>query len=318
MQQDTILVIGANGQIGSVLTRQLRDHYGVERVIASDIQVGAATDGPFEVLDIMNQERLEAITRKHGVTQIYHLAAILSARGESVPKVAWELNTNGLLNVLEVVRAGKQRLFFPSTIAVFGHQTPRENTPQDTVMQPTTVYGISKVAGESWCQYYHQKYGVDVRSIRYPGIIGHASMPGGGTTDYAVDIFHYAAQNKPYTCFLAPETRLPMLYMDDAIRATLELMAAPAEQLSVRTSYNVAGLSFTPAELVQAIQRHKPDFTTSYAPDFRQEIAASWPASLDDSQARQDWGWEPAYDLDRMTADMLQHLEARYSVQLAG
>ncbi|MEM9928624.1 MAG: NAD-dependent epimerase/dehydratase family protein [Bacteroidota bacterium] len=312
MQQDTILVIGANGQIGSVLTRKLRQLYGTDRVIASDLRQAEATEGPFEQLDIMDAKSLQAVARKHKVTQVFHLAAILSAKGESMPKVAWDLNTQGLFNVLEMVRERKQRLFFPSTIAVFGDTTPRIVTPQHTVMQPTTVYGISKVAGENWCQYYHQRYGVDVRSIRYPGIIGHASMPGGGTTDYAVDIFHYAAQDQPYTCFLAADACLPMLYMDDAIRATLEIMSAPADQVKVRTSYNVSGLSFTPAELVKTIQRYKPDFTADYAPDFRQAIAASWPQSLDDRRAREDWGWAPAYDLDRMTAEMLEHLHRRY------
>lgn len=312
MQQDTILVIGANGQIGSVLTRRLREIYGTDNVVASDIRKVEGAEGPFEALDIMNAKRLGEIALKYGVTQIYHLAAILSAKGESMPKVAWDLNTTGLFNVLDLVRERKLRLFFPSTIAVFGPNTPQKHTPQDTIMQPTTVYGISKVAGENWCQYYHQKYGVDVRSIRYPGIIGHSSMPGGGTTDYAVDIFHYAAQGKPYTCFLEDNARLPMLYMDDAIRATLEIMSAPADQLTVRTSYNVAGLSFTPAELVRAIQQHKPGFKANYAPDYRQEIAATWPQSLNDQQARKDWGWKPAYDLDQMTADMLHHLEAQY------
>lgn len=311
MKNENILVIGANGQLGSVLTRALRDQFGVDNVLATDIRMPLEDEGPFELLDIVDRRQLDRLARKYRITQIYHLAAILSAKGEQNPKLAWDVNINGLFNALELAREENLRLFFPSTIAVFGSHTPRQNTPQETIIHPETVYGISKAAGENWCQYYHLKFGVDVRSVRYPGVVGYQSMPGGGTTDYAVEIFHYAVQQKPYTCFLKPGTRLPMIYMADAIRATLELMNAPAEQVTVRTSYNLAAMSFTPAELVEAIRRHYPDFVTDYQPDFRQNIAESWSESIDDSAARRDWHWKPEFDLADMTADMILHLKEK-------
>ncbi len=312
MKNDKVLVIGANGQLGSVLTRALRDQFGTDNVLATDIRMPLEEEGPFELLDIVDRRQLDRLARKYRITQIYHLAAILSAKGEQNPKLAWDVNINGLFNALELAREEKLRLFFPSTIAVFGSHTPRQNTPQETIIHPETVYGISKAAGENWCQYYHLKFGVDVRSLRYPGVIGYQSMPGGGTTDYAVEIFHYAVRNEPYTCFLKPGARLPMIYMADAIRATLELMNAPEEQVTVRTSYNLAAMSFTPAELVEAIQKHYPGFVTRYEPDFRQNIAESWSESIDDSAARRDWHWKPEYDLQGMTEDMILHLKEQY------
>ncbi len=314
MKKDNILVIGANGQLGSVLTRALRDQFGRNNVLATDIRMPLEDEGPFELLDVVDRRQLERLARKYRITQIYHLAAILSAKGEQNPKLAWDVNINGLFNALELAREEKLRLFFPSTIAVFGSHTPRKNTPQETIIHPETVYGISKAAGENWCQYYHLKFGVDVRSLRYPGVIGYQSMPGGGTTDYAVEIFHYAVKGEPYNCFLKPETRLPMIYMDDAIRATLELMNAPARQITVRTSYNLAAMSFTPAELTEAIRKHVPDFEVGYEPDFRQNIAESWSESIDDTAARRDWNWRPAFDLEGMTEDMIVHLKEQYLV----
>jgi threonine 3-dehydrogenase len=318
MNQTRVLITGANGQIGSVLTQELRQRMGADRVVATDIRdPEQKTEGPFERLDALDSERLEQLIRRYEITTIYHLAAILSAKGEQNPRQAWQINMESLFNVLEAARKHQLQLFFPSSIAVFGDNTPRQDTPQDTIMQPTTVYGISKVAGEQWCQYYHQKYGVDVRSVRYPGIIGYQSMPGGGTTDYAVDIYHKAVLGEPFDCFLSGETRLPMLYMDDAIRATIELMEAPAEQITVRTSYNLAGMSFSPAEVAAEIQRYIPEFTIQYAPDFRQKIADSWPNSIEDSQARSDWQWKPRYDLVAMTKDMLENLRLKYEVENA-
>ncbi len=318
MNQTRILITGANGQIGSVLTQELRQRVGANQVIATDIRdPEQKTEGPFERLDALDSERLEQLIRQYEITTIYHLAAILSAKGEQNPRQAWQINMESLFNVLEAARSHQLQLFFPSSIAVFGDNTPRRETPQDTIMQPTTVYGISKVAGEQWCQYYHKKYGVDVRSVRYPGIIGYQSMPGGGTTDYAVDIYHKAVLGEPFDCFLSAETRLPMLYMDDAIRATIELMEAPAEQITVRTSYNLAGMSFSPGEVAAEIQRYIPNFTIRYAPDFRQKIADSWPNSIEDSRARADWNWKPEYDLATMTSDMLENLRLKYEVENA-
>lgn len=316
MSQDKFLIIGAVGQIGTVLTETLRKEYGYGRVIATDIRDGKPGDSCFEKLDVLDIGRMAEVVKKHGITHIFHLAAILSAKGEAAPLRTWEINMKGLFNVLEVARElGVARVFFPSSIAVFGEGAPKDNTPQDAVLKPTTVYGISKVAGELWCQYYWDRYKLDVRSLRYPGVIGYQSEPGGGTTDYAVDIFHKAMAGQPYKCFLKEDTLLPMIYMDDAIRATLMLMNAPAEKLTVRTSYNVAGMSFTPAEIAQAIKKRIPDFKITYEPDFRQDIAASWPHSIDDSLARQDWGWKPAYDLEAMTDDMIAHLQVRYAIQ---
>lgn len=309
--REKILIIGASGQIGTELTEHLRTVHTSTDVIATDVRdnEGLAKDGPFFLLDVMDKEAVYAAIKQEGVTQIYHLAALLSATGEKNPEFAWQLNMEGLLNVLNAARDLKVgKVFWPSSIAVFGPGTPANLTPQDTVMNPNTVYGISKLAGERWCEYYFQRYGVDVRSLRYPGLIGYKSPPGGGTTDYAVDIFHQALQKGHYTCFLNPETALPMMYMPDAIRATISLMDAPAEQVRIRSSYNLAGISFTPAQIAASIQGHLPHFAIDYAPDFRQAIADSWPNSIDDSHARQDWGWELEYDLEAMTQDMLHHI----------
>lgn len=314
MQAETVLVIGANGQIGTVLAQALRGVYGENNVIASDLRPPAENHGLFEILDVLDGARLLDIVQRYKVSQIYHLAAILSAKGEQDPKRAWEINMSSLFNVLEIAKDYKLRVFFPSSIAVYGAHTPRENTPQFTIREPSTVYGISKVAGENWCNYYYMRYGLDVRSIRYPGIIGYQSLPGGGTTDYAVDIYHKAVLGQPFECFLSADTMLPMLYMDDAIRATLELMFTDPDKIQVRTSYNLAGMSFSPAEIAASIQKHIPDFSISYKPDFRQAIADSWPQSIDDSKAREEWGWKPNFDLEGMTVDMLMHLRAQYGM----
>ncbi|MCB0567189.1 MAG: NAD-dependent epimerase/dehydratase family protein [Phaeodactylibacter sp.] len=317
METETILVTGANGQIGTVLTEELRRRYGASAVLSTDIRHSGNNNILFEELDVMYKDRLAVLIKKYGVSQIYHLAAILSAKGEQNPKWAWEINMAGLFNILEVAREFNLRVFFPSSIAVFGGMTPRVNTPQYAVLQPETVYGISKVAGENWCQYFHQKYGVDVRSVRYPGIIGYQSLPGGGTTDYAVEIFHSAVKGETFECFLEPDSRLPMMYMADAIRATLELMEAPGEDVKIRSSYNLAGTNFTPAEVVREIQKHIPEFKATYKPDFRQQIAASWPESIDDGHAREDWGWAPEFGLPEITADMLAHLREYYQATIS-
>lgn len=315
MTKDKILVIGANGQIGSVLTEALRDQFGEKNVISTDIREPDKPSPPFELLDVLDAAKLADAVDRHDITQIYHLAAVLSAKGERAPLPTWDINMKGLLNVLEVAREKKvAKVFYPSSIAVFGPTTPRVNTPQFTAMEPTTVYGISKVAGELWSQYYFNRYGLDVRSLRYPGIIGYQSLPGGGTTDYAVDIYHKAVLGQPFECFLREDTRLPMLYMDDAIRGTLQLMDAPADQVKVRTSYNLAAMSFTPAEIALEIKKHLPGFQVSYKPDFRQAIADSWTQSIDDTQARKDWGWAPRFDLPAMTVDMLEHLAQQYGL----
>lgn len=317
MQRETILVIGANGQIGTALLPQLQAQFGTDYVLATDLRKPDFPTSQFEILDATNPEALTDIVRRYRITQIYHLAAILSAKGESDPIWAWNLNMQTLLNVLEVSRLnGVRKVFMPSSIAVFGEHAPKVETPQNSPLDPTTVYGISKVAAENWSLYYHKRYGLDVRSLRYPGVISYQSMPGGGTTDYAVAIFHAAVQSEPFDCFLAQDTRLPMIYMDDALRATLELMDAPADQLTVRTSYNLAGMSFTPAELTASIRTHFPDFVVNYKPDFRQAIAESWPQSIDDSVARQEWGWKPAFDLPRMTNEMITQLTATYQPQI--
>lgn len=309
-----ILVTGANGQIGSSLVEELRQRHGREAVLATDIrQPENKPDGPFEILDVLDAAKLQQLLTDHPIEDIYHLAAVLSATGEQNPARAWQINMDGLLKVLEACRQHNCKVFFPSTIAVFGPEVERQDTPQLSPLHPTTVYGISKAAGENWCKYYFEKYGVDARSLRYPGIIGPGALPGGGTTDYAVEIYHYAVRGENYRCFLAEETRLPMMYMPDAIRATIELMEAPADQLSIRTSYNLAGTSFTPAEVTHSIRERLPAFSVSYAPDFRQKIAESWPQSIDDSQARQDWGWQPEYDLEAMTSDMLRSLQQQYA-----
>lgn len=304
-----ILVTGANGQIGQVLTKRLREIHGSENVLATDITKLENYTESFEFFDILNKNRMKEILGDYKITQIYHLAAILSASGEWNPKKTWNINMNGVLTLFSMAEeVGIEKIFYPSTIAVFGKTTPRENTPQHCPLLPTTVYGMSKATGENWSNYFHMRYGLDIRSVRYPGIIGYQSLPGGGTTDYAVEIFYAAKRGEHYECFLAPDTRLPMMYMDDAIRATTDLMAAPADSLSIRTSYNLAAMSFTPAEIVAEIQKHIPDFKVTYKPDFRQKIAESWTESIDDSIARKDWNWNHNYDLSKMVADMLKNV----------
>ncbi|WP_258101229.1 NAD-dependent epimerase/dehydratase family protein [Marinoscillum pacificum] len=309
---DKILVIGACGQLGTELTLKLRELFGTENVIASDLREAAdlIKDGPFESLDVMNKEALDALIAKHQITQIYHLAAILSAKGEQNPKFAWDLNMTSLLNVLEAGKNGVSKIYWPSSIAVFGPGTPKTKTPQNTVMDPNTVYGISKLAGERWCEWYHQKHGVDVRSIRYPGLIGYKAQPGGGTTDYAVDIFWKAILEGNYDCFLKEDSLLPMMYMDDAVKATIDIMQADAQQVKVRSSYNVSAISFSPAMIYDEIVKRYPDFKINYAPDFRQQIADSWPNSIDDTEARSDWQWKPDFDLKKMVDTMLDNLES--------
>ncbi len=310
MSTETILIMGANGQIGLELAETLRGVYGENNVISADIKELKNPAGIYEQLDVMDKNRMYEVIKKYNVTQVYLLAALLSATAEQKPKSAWNLNMEGLFNVLDAAKEGiVKKVYWPSSIAVFGPTTPRENTPQYTVMEPNTIYGISKQAGERFCEYYHQKYGVDVRSIRYPGLIGYKSAPGGGTTDYAVHIYHEALKNKSYECFLIEHTALPMMYMPDAIRATIELMDAPADKVKIRSSYNLGGISFDPAQIAAEIKKHIPEFTISYKPDFRQAIADSWPKSIDDTRARQDWGWNPKYDLVGMTKDMLDNLK---------
>jgi len=311
---EKILVVGANGQIGTELVIALRNQYGAEQVIASDINNPAyaiRNSGPFEFANVLDKETLHHLFHKHQPTQVYLLAAMLSATGEQRPKMAWDLNMNGLLHVLDLaVEFKTAKVFWPSSIAVFGPNSPKQNTPQYCVMDPNTVYGFSKLAGERWCEYYHAKHGLDVRSIRYPGIISWKAAPGGGTTDYAIHIFYEALKTGSYQSFLSANTMLPMMYMDDAIRATLSLMDAPSEQISIRSSYNLGGVSFTPDELATEIRKIMPGFTISYADnDPRQAIADSWPQSIDYAQAHQDWGWVPEYDLPRMTTTMLENLK---------
>lgn len=310
MAKEKILIIGANGQIGSVLTTELRKKYGEDAVVATDIYRKDDTTGLFEVVDVLQKEQIENVVKEYAITQVYHLAAILSAKGELNPKWAWDINMNGLFNVLDIAKDYELKVFFPSSIAVFGSMTPADNTPQQTVIHPETVYGISKAAGENWAKYYYEKYGVDVRSVRYPGIIGYQSQPGGGTTDYAVDIYFKAVEDGKYESFLSADTALPMMYMEDAIRATIELMEAPAENIKTRTSYNLAGISFTPAQVAAEIQKHIPNFEISYAPDFRQGIADTWPNSINETEAQEDWNWQHKYDLEAMTADMIENIQA--------
>jgi nucleoside-diphosphate-sugar epimerase len=311
---ETIIVLGSNGQIGTELVMALRAKHGNNQVIASDIRTtdnSAINSGPFELINVLDKDNLHQIFEKYRPTQVYLLAAILSAVGEQKPKLAWDLNMNGLINVLDLALEFKvAKVFWPSSIAVFGPHSPRENTPQFCIMDPNSVYGFSKLAGERWCEYYYVKYGLDVRSIRYPGLIGWRSEPGGGTTDYAVNIFHEALANGKYESFLSADTALPMMYMEDAIRATIELMEAPAYKLSIRSSYNLGGISFTPAQLSAEIKKHLPDFEISYAAnDPRQAIADSWPGSIDDTYAQNDWGWKQKFDLTSMTTDMLENLK---------
>ena len=313
MAKEKILVIGASGQIGVELTLALRKIYGAANVVASDLREENELlkgSGPYVSMDVMNKEMLHVQVIRQNITQVYHLAAILSATGEKNPNLAWHLNMQGLLNVLEIAHEEKLRkVYWPSSIAVFGPTSPKQNCPQQTIIEPTTVYGISKYAGEFWCNYYYHRYGVDVRSIRYPGLISYKSAPGGGTTDYAVEIFHEALEEKKYTSCLKEDTYLPMMYMPDAIRATIELMEAPVDKISIRTSYNVSSMSFSPKEIAAEIRKHIPGFRIDYKPDYRQAIADSWPQSIDDSVARKDWGWKEEYDLPAMTKDMLENLQ---------
>lgn len=313
MGKDKILIIGACGQIGVELTLELRKMYGDQNVIATDIREEhelLSGTGPFTTLDALDATAITSLIQKEKITQVYLLAAMLSATGEQNPPKAWDVNMRSLLQLLEI---GKQeqlgKIYWPSSIAVFGQTTPKEETPQKTIVEPQTVYGISKYAGELWCQYYYQRWGLDVRSLRYPGLISWKSAPGGGTTDYAVEIYHEALKSKSYTSFLDKGTYLPMMYMDDAIRGTIELMEAPAEKIASRIGYNFAAMSFAPEEVAISIQKHIPKFTISYKPDYRQQIASGWPKSIDDSAARSDWGWQHEYDLDKMTTDMLHHLK---------
>lgn len=307
MSINKILIIGANGQIGTVLTAALKSQFGTDNVIPSDIK-GDPEKGVLS-LDVLDATQLAKIVDEHKINEIYHLAAVLSAKGEQNPKQAWNININGLFNVLEVAKEkGIRKIFFPSTIAVFGANIPLQNTPQHVYLAPSTVYGISKVAGELWSEYYSNKYNMDIRSVRYPGVIGYQSLPGGGTTDYAVDIYHKAIAGETFECFLSENTTLPMIYMDDVIRGTIELMNAPEEKIKLRSGYNLAGMSFSPKEIYASICKEIPDFKIVYKTDFRQAIADSWPQSIDDSMARADWGWKPKFDLDGMTKDMLFHL----------
>jgi nucleoside-diphosphate-sugar epimerase len=308
-----ILITGACGQLGSELTSKLRDIHGKDAIIATDIsdpnpQMG---EGIFEYLDVMNPKQINETIERNRITVIYHLAALLSASAEQKIDLAWNLNINGLLNILKAARNHSiEKVFWPSSIAVFGHDAKKDETPQQSACNPTTVYGISKVAGEQWCAYFHQKFGLDVRSLRYPGLIGYKSLPGGGTTDYAVDIYHKAIQGEPFSCFLKKDTKLPMMYMADAVKATIDLMNAATENITVRTSYNVSAISFSPKEIAESIRKEIPDFEISYNPDHREDIAASWPNSIDDSVARNDWNWKPDYNLDQMTKEILENLPA--------
>jgi len=312
MSSDTILLIGACGQIGGELTLFLRNQFGNDHVVAADIKKPSGElleSGPFEELNVLDAGRMAGLVKKYRPTQIYNLAAMLSATGEKYPLKAWQLNMDGLINTLEIARENNvKKVYWPSSIAVFGPTTPKKDTPQTTVMEPHTIYGISKQAGERWCEWYFMKYGLDIRSIRYPGLISYKTEPGGGTTDYAVDIYFKAKKNGTYTCFLGADTMLPMMYMPDAIRATFELMNAPADNIQIRSSYNLSAMSFSPAMIADSIRKFIPGFTIDYDIDYRQEIANSWPGSVDDSEARGDWGWKHAYDLDKMTEDMLKHI----------
>jgi len=317
--KERILIIGSSGQIGTELVMELRSMYGNNNVIASDIRpssIEVMESGPFEKLDIMDEKLLRDIVKKYKITQVYLLAALLSATAEKNIELGWSLNMRSHSHVLDLAKDGLiKKIFWPSSIAVFGPTTPMENTPQYTVMEPNTVYGITKQAGERWNEYYFNKFGVDVRSIRYPGLIGWKAAPGGGTTDYAVDIFHKAIQHEKYESFLSENTGLPMMYMPDAIRATIELMEAPYEQVKIRSSYNLAGVSFTPKQIAKEVKKHIPDFEMTYNTDFRQEIADSWPSSIDDSYAQKDWGWELKYDLEKMTSDMMINLKRQYKIR---
>jgi len=311
-----ILVTGACGQIGSELTMALRERYGPENVVAAGHKTQPSeklrTSGPFVFIDVTRRETVEEVVRRYDIDTIYHLAAILSAVGEKKPQLAWRVNMDGLYNILEIAREyDLVRVFWPSSIAVFGPETPRENTPQETVLRPTTMYGVTKVAGELLCDYYFRRFGVDVRGVRYPGVISSETLPGGGTTDYAVEMFYEAIKHKRYTCFVREDTVLPMIYMPDCIKAAIQLMEADLSRLKHHNGFNLAAMSFSAGELAAEIKKHIPEFVCEYKPDFRQEIADSWPRTIDDSAAREEWGWEPSYDLAAMTADMLEKLESR-------
>jgi len=310
MSKNRILVIGACGQVGTELVENLAEKFGSDRVIASDIRDNADFATRYLKLDVLDREAVKSVVNEFQVTEVYHLAALLSATAEKNPEFGWKLNMDGLFSILDLAKDGLiKKIFWPSSIAVFGPSTPKANTPQQTIIEPTSVYGISKFAGERWCDYYFRRYGVDVRSIRYPGLIGWKSLPGGGTTDYAVEIFHKALESGEYECFLSAETSLPMMYMSDAIKATIDIMQAPSDQIKIRSSYNISAMSFNPAEIAVEISKHIPAFQISYAPDFRQEIANDWPASIDDSLAREHWNWKNDYDLAGMTSDMLENLK---------
>jgi nucleoside-diphosphate-sugar epimerase len=307
-----ILIIGACGQIGTELTAKLRAIYGVNNVIASDIRKlenDVVNNGIFEVINALDYNQIEHLIERYCITDVYLMAALLSATAEKNPAFAWDLNMNSLFHVLNLAKVGKiKKIFWPSSIAVFGSTTPRHNTPQYTIMEPSTVYGISKQTGERWCEYYHKQYGVDVRSVRYPGLISWSTEAGGGTTDYAVDIYHKAITDGSFTCFLSENTELPMMYMEDAIKATIGIMQVPSEKIKIRSSYNLAAMSFTPKQICEEIKKHYDNFEISYEPDFRQKIADSWPASIDDATAREDWGWENDFNIENMTVDMFKNL----------
>ncbi len=310
-----LLVIGAGGQLGSELTKALVNTHGSDAVIATDFQESVKskfTYCRFKTLDVLDKDAIANLIQEEKITQVYHLAAILSANGEKNPVQAWDINMQGLLNVLDLAKEFKlDKVFWPSSIAVFGPNSPKSNTPQDAFKNPTTVYGISRLAGEHWCEYYFNTYGVDVRSLRFPGLIGYKSLPGGGTTDYAVDIYYKAVNKEPFTCFLQDDTALPMMYMEDAVQATIQLMAAPASNIQIRTSYNLSGMSFSPQEIAESIRVHYPKFSITYAPDFRQKIADSWPSSINDDCARNDWGWKASFGLTEMTAEILTKLPSQ-------
>ncbi|MBR9861190.1 NAD-dependent epimerase/dehydratase family protein [bacterium] len=309
---EKVLIIGSCGQVGTELLENLQEMYGADNVVASDIRTTdhpVFKNSPFEVLDVLDKDKIAEVFNKYKPTMVYHLAALLSATAEKNPKFGWDLNMNGLFNIFDAcLQYNVKRIFWPSSIAVFGPTTPRVNTPQQTILEPNTIYGITKMAGERYCEYYFNRYGLDVRSIRYPGLIGWKSLPGGGTTDYAVDIFHKALSDGQYECFLGPETELPMMHMEDAVRATLEITHAEADKVKLKSSYNIAGLSFNPEQLTEEIKKHIPEFSISYAPDHRQKIADSWPCSIDDSAARQDWDWMPKYNLEALVKNMLENL----------
>lgn len=315
MASDTILILGSGGQIGTELVASLRNIYGTDKVVASDIKESHDQSGPYEKIDVLDKDRIFEVVKKHGITHVYLLAAMLSATAEKYPEKGWQLNMESLFHVLNLAKEKHiAQVYWPSSIAAFGPTTPKQNTPQQTITEPTTIYGISKLAGERWCEWYFNKFNVDVRSIRYPGLISYTAPPGGGTTDYAVDIFHQAIKTGKYDCFLSADTRLPMMYMPDAIRATIEIMHAPANQIQLRSGYNLAAFSFTPAEIAREIAGQIPGFEITYHPDFRQAIADSWPQSIDDSAAREHWGWKNQYDLQEMVSDMLVNLRKLITV----